>query len=257
MGLRWRFTLWFLLAALIPIVAAALTIRELVSSSYKGEYKRLRDATERTVKREIQRRESDVRKTVKGLASPKSPFVGRFVANLEKNRGQVTTGTLDELADYGQLFVDKLRLLDVLFVVDERGATNVLVAPHSGFSLIGQEYPKLRDRARRLKGKPYYMSEPTMKGKSKTKLENVFVVESAQRVNAAGYHLTIVGGRKVSAELLEAFRLPNTIDARIVDAKGQVLVPQPSRGTRSTRRRRRSESRWQGRPASRWPGSRC
>jgi len=225
MRLRGRFTLWFLLAALIPIVAAALLIRDRVSRSYKNEYDRLRSETENTVKREIARGENAVKKTVKGLASPKSPFVGRFVANLEKNRGRVTTATLDELGDYGQLFVDKLRLLDVLFVVDERGATNVLVAPHSGFSLIGQEYPKLRDRAQRLKGDAYYMSEPTMqRGKGKTTVKNVFVVESAQRVNVGGYRLTIVGGRKIGAELLASVRSPNRIDARIVDAKGKLLV---------------------------------
>jgi len=225
MRLRGRFTLWFLLAALIPIAAASLLIRELVSRSYKDEYARVRSATERTVKREIQLREDNVRDTVAGLVSPKSPFVGRYVANMEKSGGQVTTRTLDELGDFGELFVDKIRLLDVLFMVDERGGTNVLVAPHAGFSLVGQEYPKLRERARRLKGRAYYVKEAILqKGKNKTQMDSVFVVESAQRVNMGGYPLTIVGGRKVGVELLEAFRVPNRIDARIVDTEGHVLV---------------------------------
>ena len=61
MKLRGRFTLWFAVAALVPIAIAALVTREVLARSYRQDYQRTRTATEQTVRGELRRLDDKVK----------------------------------------------------------------------------------------------------------------------------------------------------------------------------------------------------
>ena len=54
MRLRGRFTVWFALAAVVPIAAAAIGTRELVSTSYRDAYAHRRMAAENLARQELE-----------------------------------------------------------------------------------------------------------------------------------------------------------------------------------------------------------
>ena len=99
MRLRGRFTLWFGLAAVIPIAVAALITREVVARSYRGEHDRTRNAAEQAVRREISRLSTAVGDTVLALASRDDPFVGGLLQDLRKDGGQLVRDTARRLKE--------------------------------------------------------------------------------------------------------------------------------------------------------------
>ncbi|HUS67422.1 MAG TPA: hypothetical protein VMZ28_22955, partial [Kofleriaceae bacterium] len=68
MRLRGRFTVWFALAAVLPIAAAAIGIREVLSDSYRAAYERRRQTAESLARQELGRLQSEVARTVETLA---------------------------------------------------------------------------------------------------------------------------------------------------------------------------------------------
>jgi signal transduction histidine kinase len=215
--LRWRFTVWFLITALVPIAAAALGMRHEVSRSYRDEFARLRTFAEKTAQGELSRRADAVARAVEAMATRKHDFVGGLLIELDKSGGVVLPMTRRRLERRAGALMRGLGL-DILFLTD--GANRVLVAPHYR-AAVGEAHSRHSRRAARLKGAAYYTSEPTIKG---GKVRQLLVVESARTVRDGAHQVTVVGGRVIGHELLEAVRLPGSIDARIVDAKGNVLA---------------------------------
>jgi len=212
--LRGRFTLWFSLAALVPIAVAALVTRQVVSQSFKQDFERNRAAADRSAKRELSELAGAVESTVRVLA--------------EENRD--IEGLLFELQTHGGIRPDVLRNLtqrddglmrglglDLMFIIDDTGT--ILSAPHGAAE--GERDEVWRERARRSRGQAFFAREPVERdGELRTEL----VVVAARTRAEGGRAVTVVGGRLVRPALLDRVRQEGRVEARIVDGAGAVLV---------------------------------
>jgi two-component system nitrogen regulation sensor histidine kinase NtrY len=221
--LQGRFTLWFSLAAVIPIAVAALVTREVVSRSYRGEHDRARSAAEQAVRREVEQLSSGVGKTVKAMADRNHHLVGGLLQDLKNDGGQVTYETSRRLKEEALPMMRAVDL-DVLLLVDAEDV--VLVAPHFR-GATGDIDPAPAQHARAREGKPYFAMMPTMDSeKDGAKAQQTLVVASARIASDGPYRVTVLGGRAVTADVLGAVRQqPELVDARIVDDAGAVIFP--------------------------------
>jgi len=214
--LRGRFTLWFVLVAVVPIAAAAVLTRELVARSYRGDHERRRDGAEHIAHYELDRMEAQVRAAVRTLASGDRSLVGGLIQELDKSHGMMTR----EIAAWLAESADEIHAavgLDVLFIADASG--QVLESPHFS-DARGSRMPELLARARRTAGEPYFAREPIMANTVRKEL----VVEAAQVVGDGPRAITVVVGITVDSGRLAALHAPGVVDARVVDGRGVVLV---------------------------------
>jgi len=215
--LRGRFTVWFLLAALVPIAAAALVTREVVSRSYREDFARDRAFAEQNIRQALSRLEVAVGDSVEAMTRRDHYFGAGLRLLLDKSQGVVTY----EIRRWAKERAGPLMRglgLDVLFAAD--ASDRILVAPHFR-DARGNVDPKYAARARQLHGKPYFTTEPTIQG---DQIRQMLVVESARSLGSGVNRVTIVGGREVGPALLDVVRTPGKTDARIVDANGTLLA---------------------------------
>jgi signal transduction histidine kinase len=228
--LKGRFTFGFALAALVPIAVAAVVTRQVVSQSLLDEYEATRTAAEQTVRREIARLEAQVTSAVGSLASRNHPFIGGLLTELVNNAGTLTPSgpprnpanactrdVVQWIKEQGGPVMRGLSL-DVFTVTGGRDI--VLVSPH--LSATGVPDPKPSARARKLPGKTYFDWEQVTAVKG---VEDVLVAEAAQTARDRSFELAVLAGRRVGPDLVGTVRHKGRVDARIVDAKGAVLVP--------------------------------
>jgi two-component system, NtrC family, nitrogen regulation sensor histidine kinase NtrY len=221
MQLRVRFTLWFALAALVPIAVAAVVTRYVVARSYRQEHERTRLATEQAVRGAIEEIEKQVEGPIAAhaLGSKDHEVVGGILRELVKNGGELDDAALRR---FKEISAPAMRgfSLDVLLVTGPGG--RVLAAPHYR-ALTGEDgFNAVEQRARRSGGAPFYVWEKVMPA---SKPESVLVVASARFVNDGAMRVAVEVGRRVDGSLVEAVRRPGRIDARIVDRDGTVIVP--------------------------------
>jgi len=217
MRLRGRFTLWFLLASLVPIAAAALITREVLSRSYRDDFARRRNVAEQIARHELMRLEESVQNTATALASRDDPLVGGLLQDLDKAGGAITRDVTRYLKERPASSMRTIGL-DVLFLVD--GSDTVLAAPHFR-DARDQKRPDLPERARLEPGKAYVAREPILE---RGTVHEVLVVEAAASVLEGPRRITVVAGRRIGAEWLRAVRSPGNVDARIVSPDGVVLA---------------------------------
>ncbi|HEU5059837.1 MAG TPA: HAMP domain-containing protein, partial [Kofleriaceae bacterium] len=220
MKLRGRFTIWFALVAVVPIAAAAIGTREVLSNNYREAYLRRQRAAEDLAAQEIARLQHEVARTVESLAQRDSYYVGGLLVDLEKHGGSLQQPALGEvmrrLREQGTPLMKALGL-DVLMLLDGEGM--VMFAPHS--SAQGDRDRAPLERAERSKGAPLFARETMIRGAG---TGQKLVVESARTVRRGPYEVTLVGGRVIDRESLAALRQDKAVSARIVDQNGAVLV---------------------------------
>jgi len=218
--LRGRFTIWFALAAVAPIAAAALGTRQVLSNNYREAYQRRQRAAEDLATQEITRLESEVNRRVESLAQKDGPYVGGLLLDIEKAGGRLQQPMLGEimrkLREQGTTLMRGLGL-DVLMLVDGDGM--VLFAPHS--SAQGDRDRGPLERAARTRGAPVFARETMVRGGG---TGQKLVVESARTVRSGPYEVTVVGGRVIDRDTLAALRQDKAVSARIVDQNGTVLL---------------------------------
>ncbi|MBT8491458.1 MAG: HAMP domain-containing protein [Deltaproteobacteria bacterium] len=217
MKLRGRFTLWFSIAALVPIAAATLITREVLSRSYRTQFEDERQLVERRAKNLVAEISMGVAERIGGQASSEHPLVGGLLLELEKHGGQLPALEKRQLVQQGSSLMDALDL-DVLFVLD--GSDTVLVSPHNRGDRDSFR-PELRERAQRAQGSTYFALEPTIRGDT---IEAVLVVEAGRTVRRDGQSVTIIGGKTLGEPELVKLRDGRRTDARVVDATGEALL---------------------------------
>ena len=221
MKLRGRFTLWFALAAVLPIAAAAIGIREVLSDSYRAAYERRRQTAESLARQELGRLQGEVARTVDTLAQRDGFFVGGLLVELEKHRGRLEQPALGEvlrrLAEQGTPMMKALGL-DLMTVQD--GDARVLFAPHYR-PVQGEVDAARRDLAGRTRGAPFFAREPIIRG---DRIGQELIVEAARTVSRGPYQATVAGGRVIDRDVLAALRQDPGAVARVVDGDGAVLV---------------------------------
>jgi signal transduction histidine kinase len=215
MKLRARFTLWFALAALVPIAVAALITREVLSTSQRRDFARQRAAAEAAARRELARLEASVSQPVRFLASSDHPLIGGLLLDLRKF-GQ-DPELLRRLRQDAEPAMRGLGL-DLLYIV--AADDTVLAAPH--YRPANDELqPVHARRAAQVGQRAFYTSEPRLEAGAVRQQLAVMAVRSARDQEA---QVTVAGGLFVGASALEPVRQAGRIDARIVDAAGRVLV---------------------------------
>ena len=220
MKLRGRFTIWFALAAVVPIAAAALGTRQVLSNNYREAYQRRQRAAEDLAQGEIARLEGQVDTAVSELAHKDAFLVGGLLNEIEKQGGRLQPPALGDvmrqLTELGKPLMKAIGL-DVLMLLDDRGV--VLFAPHS--SAQGDRDTAPLERAAKSRGKPLFARETMIRGGA---TGQKLVVESARTVKNGAYEVTLVGGRVIDRETLAALGRDKAVSARIVDENGTVLV---------------------------------
>jgi two-component system nitrogen regulation sensor histidine kinase NtrY len=219
MRLRPRFTLWFSLAALVPIAVAAVVTREVVSQSYTDEFAAVRRAAEATLARERHRLEASVTGV---LASMKRhPLVDGVFVELQKHGGDLPAETRRDIKYRAGDYLRGLGL-DVLLLVetDDR----ILAAPHYR-PVQDTMDPGPAARALATDGRAHYLREPVMQS---GQVVPVLVVAAARQFRDGRHRLTVVVGQEVGSGLLDTVRQPERIHARVLDPQGKVLVPPAS-----------------------------
>jgi signal transduction histidine kinase len=217
MRLRGRFTLWFLLAALVPIAAAALITRETLSRSYRDDVARRRSVAQQVATHELSRLEESVVDAVRTLSNIDDSLVGGLVQELAKSGGVLTREVRRWLKERSGSFMRAVGL-DVLFLVD--GTDTVLAAPHYR-DARGRQKPELTARGLRGRAEVYVTREPIITGDT---VQQVLVVEAASGVLEGSQRVTVVGGQRIGAAWLDKFRTAGSVDARIVDPDGRVIA---------------------------------
>ncbi|MCA9678336.1 MAG: HAMP domain-containing protein [Kofleriaceae bacterium] len=218
MKLRGRFTLWFALAALVPIALAAVVTRYVVARSYRREYERTRIAAEQALRREVERAGAQIEDAVgpDALGSTDLELIGRFTLSWRAHGDYVEAQRW--VREQGSRMVGGL-MPDVVFLTDDHD--EVLAALHYP-ALMGESDARPRQWATRSKGQAFYDRVLVKHG---DRPEKLLVVEAARAVRADGHQLYIAAGRAVGPSLFDVVRRSGRIDARVVDAGGEVLVP--------------------------------
>ena len=211
MRLRARFTLWFAVAALVPIAIAALVTREVLARSYRNEYDRTRGVAEVVMRGELRRLEERVRQEAGGLSSKRDPFIGSLLQDLAKGDGQLDGEARRRLKEQANQQKDVLGLA-VLTVLARDG--EILAAPHARAS-VGERVTAP------LPGDVGYTFE---KITGKQTMESILVAEVARVAKDGPTEVTVVVGRRIDPVLLDSVRRPGQVDARVVDPHGTVLI---------------------------------
>lgn len=217
MRLRGRFTLWFVLAAILPIAAASIGTREILSRNYRTSFRETSVEAANQVKQVLSSLELDVTEKVKALADRDNPFIG---------------GLLQEILVSGQLGRDRLQLirqkdapsalrlarLDALYVLDSE--SRVIAAPH--YRPARDETLKLEPSLIRDSPAASYGFQSFMQNKE---VESLFVAQAARRVASDGHNFVIVGASVLRNESLSAVRQKGLIDIRLLGLDSAVLIP--------------------------------
>ena len=216
MKLRGRFTLSLALAALVPISVAAIVTRTVIASSSRSAYEEDRRIAEAAIHREVDTLSSEVNEAVASLADNRHPFIGVLLGELVKN-------TLDDgkvLKSLREQGGQEMRgfSLQVLTVTgpDDR----VLITPHYR-DATDDVNATVRERAMKNPG-TYFANAQIRTGPT---VETVLVAESSHMSRKDGAAVAVSAGRRVTDKMLVGIRRPGRVDARVVDAKGQVILP--------------------------------
>ncbi len=218
MRLRGRFVLWFALAALVPIAAAALVTREIVSSSYVDDFAALERAAKQAPSRALAAVEKRVLQATKALANRRHDFVGGLLLELEKSDGEVTPDIRRGIRERGGPLMAGWGL-DVLYVLD--GKYTVLAAPH-----YRPARGKPRNEAKTPRAKVFYGYEAIIEN---NEVVQILVAMSARTVREGQHRLTVIGGQRIGPELIDQIRLIGKVGVRIVDTAGNATSAAKSR----------------------------
>ncbi|HWN68152.1 MAG TPA: ATP-binding protein, partial [Haliangium sp.] len=219
MRLRPRFTLWFSLAALVPIAVAAVVTRDVVSQSYTDEFALARRSAKATLTHERTRLEGSVTDV---LASMKRhPLIDGVFVELQKHGGDLPAETRRDIKYRAGDYLRGLGL-DVLILVETNDRDDrILAAPHYR-PMQDTVDPAPAARARATDGRAHYVREPVMRN---GKVVPVLVVSAARQFADGRHRLTVAVGQEVGKSLLDTVRQPGRIHARILDPQGNELVP--------------------------------
>ncbi len=215
MKLRARFTLALALVALLPIAVAAFVTREMIARSYRKEYSNNQMAARQTLEREVARLQDGVSEAVKALTGRDHPLTGGILRELVKGGGVLDGDSMRRLREQGGPVMRGLAL-DLLAVTGP--GNEVLLAPHMR-AAVGELDAHIAAQAQRTNGVVTFGMEKLMGGIG---TEQVLMAQAAQPAVDGKAAITVMVGRKVSADLLSAARRPGRIDARI--RMGDIVV---------------------------------
>lgn len=220
MKLRARFTLWFCLAALVPIAAAALAARTVISSTLREDADRVREMARGQMQGVLDQLDTKIVGRVGGLVTREDPYVGGTLLELHKFGGILPSHSRKRVREIGNSLMRQISL-DLLVLSDHNN--EVLDAPH--FPPLMGEF--IDDRLGELKSageKPYYVMRSRM---DDGQLVQYLVVEAGKTLVDREYAVTVFGGQEIGASTFDAVT-KDAVQVRVVAPTGEVLV-EPTR----------------------------
>jgi signal transduction histidine kinase len=217
--LRGRFSLWFALAALVPIAVAAMVTRYLLARSYREEHERTRVDAQSAVRREIEDVEADVEaKLAPEVLGRDHDLIGRILLKLDQN--ELDDGDLGAIDDRAGPIMNGLQL-DVLVVTAPGG--RVIVAPHFEGMFAERGYGGPEKLARATSGEAFFTWEKRKRPEDRTP-QSMLVASAARFVSQGSARIAIQVGRQVDPSMIEGVRSDGRVDTRLVAADGRVLI---------------------------------
>ncbi len=215
MKLRGRFTVTLALAALVPIVVAAIVTRQVIASSYRADYQSNRDLAIASAQRELDTMMAEVADAVESLSDERHPFIGMLLGELEKE-------TLGEgLRALRQQSPQVMRGLSLQTLTVTGPDDRVLITPHYR-DATDDINPQIRQLASQTSGAPYFTHARV---RVDSTVETVLAVEASRLSRRGGNTVAIAASRRVTDKLLAGVRVPGRVDARVVDKHGIVVLP--------------------------------
>ena len=223
MKLRGRFTLALALAALVPISAAAVITREVIAERLSTDYTEHRRAAQDLVTREVDELKKQVNQVAAGLVSHEGWMVGRLLLDLAKAPASGLDYEQRRELEQNCASIRSELALDVLTIAEQG---RILCAPHARGKVGESNHRELRDHAIAGHGEPFFAREDiTTEGNGKIGSQQVLVAEAARIAQDGAIEVVVAVGRRVDDKLLDPVRDQRSVDARIVSATGEVLVP--------------------------------
>ena len=220
MQLRGRFSLWFALAALVPIAVAAMVTRYLLAKSYREEHERTRVAAQSQVQGEIDDAEQGIGATLDPkVLGREHDLIGRILKMLDQNA--LDDGELGDLDRRARPIMNGLQL-DVLIVTAPGG--RVIVAPHFEGMFAERGYSGPEKLARATGGEPFFGWEKRKRPEDRTP-QTMLVVSSARFVSEGSARIAIQVGQEIDETMIDKIRRDGRIDTRLVATDGRVLIP--------------------------------
>jgi signal transduction histidine kinase len=217
MKLRAKFTLTLALAALVPISVAAIVTRQVIASSSRAGYEEDRRTAEQAAHRELETLTTEVTEAVGSLADNRHPFLGVLL-------GDLANGTLGDgkvLKTLREQAGQEMRGLSLQVLTVTGPDDRVLLTPHYR-DATDDTNPTVRDRAMKTSGTMYFVNDQIRTGPT---VETVLVAESSHLSHKDSFTVAVSAGRRVTDRLLLGIRRPGRVDARVVDPKGQIVLP--------------------------------
>lgn len=216
MKLRARFSLWFSIAALVPIAVAALVTREVVARSYHNEQRRTRSSVEQAMRSELSRFSAQVVASARALAERTNPYSGILLSDLISGHGELDGDARRRLRETSPQVMEAL---DLTVLVVTGPGDEILTAPHDR-----AEVGEIARLPRQLAGRAGQVTFRFEKVMGERSLERTLVAEAAGVARDAGQQVAVLVGRRVTADLIASVRRTGQVDARVIDADGRVLV---------------------------------
>lgn len=216
-GLRTRLTFSFAALALVPIAAAALVSREVLSSRYHQEQRTLADNVRRAAHRQVERFTHRVVASTAAIASSDHPLVGSLLIDLAKFGPNLPADVLRSTRERSAPVMRGVGL-DALTIASARGV--IIAAPHDR-SAEDEVDARLIARARRQDGKATFAFIPIFTGDT---IDEVLMCEAARIAGGDDQWVAVAGAVAVGPGLIDPVRQAGVVDARIVDPKGRVIV---------------------------------
>ncbi len=214
-GLRGRFTLWFGVAALVPIAATAAITWTVVSSRYRDGFDRTFRAADDQAKRAVRDLEESVESALAGIASTDNSIVGGILVDLRKGAG-ISQERRAELRKSGP---STMRMVQADVLVMTLPDDAVLVAPHNA-AQVGEADPEPRRLARTRPGEAVVGWAKVVR---EGKVRSILVEKAARTISDHGEELTVLVGREIGAALLDRLERDGEVEARLVDGEGSPL----------------------------------
>jgi len=209
--------LWFVLAALLPVLAAAFATRAVLSQNYRDDFERQAQGAQKAAEANVMSLGEELSEKMAAMSDPNDPFVGSLLQELAKS-GSLSSQVLRSARQRGAPAAMKLARLQVFGVVDANGT--VIVTPHYRPARDEQDASRrpLADRG----GRAFFAFEQVF---TKGTIERILVVESVRVAQLGSEQLTVWGGTRIDESYLASVRRPGTVAVRLIDPQGVVLVP--------------------------------
>jgi signal transduction histidine kinase len=222
MKLRGRFTLALSLAALVPIVLAAVETREVIASSARDDQHALLESAHASIQHEVEQLEDDMRHATQALASPDHTFVAALAREVVKSGNHLDPLLAQQFHDHGDLEGRGLSLTELTIVGPDSGATpNAVLVGHAR----GTEKPEIRRLANVCQGRTAYFTYRTVWDDRGGKSATLLVEGAALSIDREDpkLSLALVAARRVGDGLFRTIRNAR-IDAQLVRSNGEVIV---------------------------------